>query len=636
MTTAGIHYNSDPYVANQAYYVEDLGTQQQCWPTYWSHDANQAANGQDLMQVPMHAMVPMQGCVGGQNVQSQWHAMNASETAAPASHPATAVPKRKGFKNMKLQKTDETESTSQKLVEEAVGENGVGKSEGTELCDSHTTPDEHEEEKDAEDDCGTQCSTGASDHGSTDESAGGEVAASADVSPSKPLPEIPARFLEAASTSNKASSIKALCLDLPVFSSKDIFRPSVSRVKAASQYNESTSAKRPIDAKQADCELRQLKEPVENKRKGMKLKNLKLNGETIERHVITVTASEVTSEHAQNEGALALVEIAFGDGDIYTKDTLLHLRRYIHGEAREVQTLRAKVCPASAEVGWRVGSKGNNTPSSSKNAKLKLVTSETGYKPKRLIEGAATRGAELQRTATSLLNKICPENQRTIVKQMSEVRLACADELNIVIQVIFRKALDEAHYSETYSDMVQSLKNRYPEFPPEAEGEKPISFLRVLLNTCQSEFEQMVDDFAPNQERMDAEEAQEHVAKQKKRGLANMKFIGNLFLRGLLASKVIHQILFHLIGDTFPEEHLVEFACALSTTVGKSLDASGFFANVAGRLLDLKKTTGPNGKAFLSKRLQFMIQDVLDDRESGWIKNCQKEKARKLDDIRRT
>ena len=47
--------------------------------------------------------------------------------------------------------------------------------------------------------------------------------------------------------------------------------------------------------------------------------------------------------------------------------------------------------------------------------------------------------------------------------------------------------------------------------------------------------------------------------------LANMKFIGNLFLRQLLAAKVIGQVVHDLIGlkETLPEEHMIECVCEL-------------------------------------------------------------------------
>merc|ERR1712083_484256 len=99
---------------------------------------------------------------------------------------------------------------------------------------------------------------------------------------------------------------------------------------------------------------------------------------------------------------------------------------------------------------------------------------------------------------------------------------------------------------------VQNLKSRYPEFPPEELGEKPVTFVRVLLNTCQCEFEGLPSSLDPpldEKAEMLPEEIQEYRKKQKDRALANMKFIGNLFLRDLLAAKVATQVLRDLLSS---------------------------------------------------------------------------------------
>jgi hypothetical protein len=44
-----------------------------------------------------------------------------------------------------------------------------------------------------------------------------------------------------------------------------------------------------------------------------------------------------------------------------------------------------------------------------------------------------------------------------------------------------------------YADLCSDLEKQLPSFPP-AEGEtKPITFKRILLNTCQDEFEAAAD-----------------------------------------------------------------------------------------------------------------------------------------------
>ena len=60
--------------------------------------------------------------------------------------------------------------------------------------------------------------------------------------------------------------------------------------------------------------------------------------------------------------------------------------------------------------------------------------------------------------------------------------------------------------------------------------------------------------------------------------LANMKFIGNLFLRQLLAVKVIGQVVHDLVGikegNALPEEHMIECVCELLQAIGFTLDDS--------------------------------------------------------------
>lgn len=58
--------------------------------------------------------------------------------------------------------------------------------------------------------------------------------------------------------------------------------------------------------------------------------------------------------------------------------------------------------------------------------------------------------------------------------------------------------------------------------------------------------------------------------------LANMKLIGNLFLRQLLHVKVIGQIVYDLIViiDNPPKEHMIECVCELLRVIGHTLDGT--------------------------------------------------------------
>merc|ERR1712107_639126 len=252
------------------------------------------------------------------------------------------------------------------------------------------------------------------------------------------------------------------------------------------------------------------------------------------------------------------------------------------------------------------------------------------------------REHELQRVVQSLL-KICPENVKKISSQIAATNVASTSELKIVIGLIMKKSLSEPHYCETYADLVYMLKAEMPEFPS-PDGGKPVSFKSTLLNVCQNEFESMPSSMEASKEeaeKYDPEEL-EFIRKQRKnRVLANMKFIGHLFLRQLLTAKIIGSVIEDLSmcsqADVLPAEHVVECLCELLTSIGFTLESmpagAAALKQVCGRLMDLKSRK-ENGKSIYGKRIQFAIQDLLDMRAKGWERKVFKTAAKTKEEIR--
>lgn len=248
----------------------------------------------------------------------------------------------------------------------------------------------------------------------------------------------------------------------------------------------------------------------------------------------------------------------------------------------------------------------------------------------------------------SCLNKIAPDNIKTIAARIMEAKVTSSDELEVVISLIMKKALTEPHYCETYADLVCQLKGEMPEFP-NPDGGKPVSFKSTLLNVCQSEFEHISKDsldFTDEEiEGMDKDEIDFKRGKKKERCLANMKFIGHLFLRKLLTAKIIGQVIqdlamCHDAGNN-PAEHVLECICTLLNNIGYTLDGmpagKESIKQMCGRLLDLKqRKTKKSGKAqdVYAKRIQFMIQDLIDTKNAGWVKKSFKAAAKTKEQIR--
>jgi hypothetical protein len=159
-----------------------------------------------------------------------------------------------------------------------------------------------------------------------------------------------------------------------------------------------------------------------------------------------------------------------------------------------------------------------------------------------------------------------------------------------------------------------------------------VTFRAALINSCQNEFESLSSTLTFSAEALDgldAEGVQALKKKRKDRVLANMRFIGQLFLRELLSAKIMGSVIQDLStcdkADLFPEEPMVECICELLTTIGYTLDASPVgkkaLSTVCSRLKELKS------KGLYSKRIQFLIQDLLDLRQAGWARKTFKAAA---------
>jgi len=272
-------------------------------------------------------------------------------------------------------------------------------------------------------------------------------------------------------------------------------------------------------------------------------------------------------------------------------------------------------------------------------------------KPRR----ALSHKTELTRGVQQLLNMVCPDNLCRIVKRFDGIAVQGPDDLELMISLIIQKVLDEPHFCETYADLVCLLRFRYPDFPPETEGKCHLSFARVLIGAVQKEFEAIpsvqkrviakfggcIGNFLLRGgllcEKIVSFATSEPQDSQRKRALANMRFIGNLFLRELLGEKTISSVLSELLSG--PEEHLVECACVLLQVIGCRLDATtsgkSLMTHFLARLADMGDDAGFGSIGVLSKRLRYKIQDLQDLRARGWQEKRFREQARTKVEVRR-
>merc|ERR1719188_1447122 len=104
-----------------------------------------------------------------------------------------------------------------------------------------------------------------------------------------------------------------------------------------------------------------------------------------------------------------------------------------------------------------------------------------------------------------------------------------------------------------------------------------------------------------------------------------MKFIGHLFLRELLSLRVMQDIASDLLcpGEACrqADEHRVECFCCLLQTIGYTVEqrcgGPELLSQLNARLADLQRKVGPDGQLWLTTRVRFQIQDLLDLRRNG-------------------
>jgi len=260
------------------------------------------------------------------------------------------------------------------------------------------------------------------------------------------------------------------------------------------------------------------------------------------------------------------------------------------------------------------------------------VMTENAWK----ISKPKTRDEQLERQVRSLLNKIAPENLSTIAQKMGDIELASAGEMQHVIRIIFGKALEEPHYCQTYADMIVILQQRYPQFPGETEDAKPETLLRIVLNTAQDEYEQLPKSIVPTAEQVtkfagDSQGLNQEMGRQKKRLLANMLFIGNLYLRQILASSIVAAVVGELVfKPQEPEELHVDCAVELIRSIGHTLEQEDkgrgrtLVGHFVARLKELRS------RELYSK---VMMQDMIELQGKSWRMKVKREMARTLREV---
>jgi len=239
------------------------------------------------------------------------------------------------------------------------------------------------------------------------------------------------------------------------------------------------------------------------------------------------------------------------------------------------------------------------------------------------------------RKIKGILNKLTPEKFERLASQMVEL-IVSAEVLRGSISYIFENAVAQPTFVQMYAELCAVLSKALPDFPPSLGENKPQTFKRILLNTCQEEYEgatrarDKLDEIAEPEERLI------EGRNVKQRMLGNVRLISHLHKIGVVNEKIIHLCMREQLGDdpkVIPPEDNIEAICEMLSIIGATLAASSqpntkkFLDGHMARLEKLGKSKS------LSSRVRFLIKDTQDMKHNNWVPRREAMTAKKLSEV---
>ena len=230
-----------------------------------------------------------------------------------------------------------------------------------------------------------------------------------------------------------------------------------------------------------------------------------------------------------------------------------------------------------------------------------LVVSDSGYRPQK--ESEMTAAEKLIRSLRSSLNKLTPENFEKLVEPMLQPALFEADVAKSCVDLIFDKSLEEPMYASLYATMCFRMALY------EKDYLKSGSLVRKsIIEKAQAVFQQNA--------KATASDDPEALDKLGKRKIANMKFVGCLFRKGLLGEKVIANI----VATVRPTQVLAEIDMEVILNL---LDAVGDMVHLKPGITPAFEHIEKLSKEekLYSPRLRFLMMNLTDLRKRGFVRD---------------
>jgi len=237
-------------------------------------------------------------------------------------------------------------------------------------------------------------------------------------------------------------------------------------------------------------------------------------------------------------------------------------------------------------------------------------TPTSWYSMQRTRKGGHTE--DIGRMTRALLNKLTDKRFESLCGQILSLPLSTPEQLAVVVAAIFQKATTQDGFRNLYTELCMRLDGY---FGPQGCIIGGKTFRNALVNECQATFERNLKPVdAAVFAGLNAEEIFEVEMMLKTRRLGNMRFIGDLLVRKLLAPKLLLPIVQQLLNSN---EAALESLIALLTVVGPEYEMKKSLYQVALRDAFAVLRGKMSDKAVCA-RVGCQINDLLDARARGW------------------
>ena len=369
--------------------------------------------------------------------------------------------------------------------------------------------------------------------------------------------------------------------------------------------------------------------------------------------------------NAENMGNSEISETAKTLKNSKTSDFVSYSVEELHSH-REVNVDAPSDFPSPSEFPCIIRSASLQNSEKEKNSKSgKSGKSQKPQKPENALSHTENRWERKQvvgmdklvRKLNLILNKLTLNLFDTLSAQFVQlVRENCDsfEMLKEIVALVHEKALKDVHLGDMFPRFCEFLATQLPSYERRESGER-VSFRKAMLERSQEQFQvalQIADFLNENETETEEnfekseivaksgksgksekeEEEEEFRLKQKLRMLGTMKFLGELYKRGMVTTKIVSHCIALFLAS--PSQSYLECLCVLLTTAGAKLEADPelrFASKARNRTTPMRQWMAAleriAGSSEVSTRIRFNVLEVVELRRNSWVPRREQEEA---------